>query len=348
MKIYPLKAAHGDALVVEAVREGRPFRIVIDGGPEDTAENICDYYLGLEHIDLLVLTHYDADHISGLLNFFANIKEKKGFIDNVWANCASIVEYDDEENVAAYEDAYVLSRHLVKLQKKGIIGYWCDDVTTEMAPVTIGPFKIEVLSPTKDIQNELLRRHRDYIEKEGLQDDPDLEEEVSYARVQKDATKELSALAASFRPTSTTFMNKTSIALQVTTEDNTILLLGDSDAKVITNSFIGLGATAEKPLKVDLIKMPHHGSKANISAQWFQLIDCSNFLFTTNGGDGGAYHPDRQTIACIDSWARRNETPITLYFNYPLSTIMLRNDGLLTDAEKERFTIVEVQTLIEL
>lgn len=347
MKIYPLKAAHGDALVVETVQEGCTFRIVIDGGPEVTAENISDYYLGLGHIDLLVLTHYDADHISGLLQFFTNIK-KKGFIDNVWANCASIADYDDDENVAAYEDAYVLSKHLEKLQKKEIIGNWCDDVTTEMAPVTIGPFKIEVLSPTKDIQNELLKRYRDYIEKEGLQDDPDLEKEVSYARVQKDATKELSALAASFRPTCTTFMNKTSIALKVTTEDNTFLLLGDADAKVITDSLIGLGATAEKPLKVDLIKMPHHGSKANINAQLFQIIDCSNYLFTTNGGDGGAYHPDRQTIACIDAWARGNVKPITLYFNYPLSTIMRRNDGLLTDVEKERFTIVEGQTPIEL
>ena len=46
MKIYPLKAAHGDALVVEAVREGRPFRIVIDGGPEDTGggEALRDFF----------------------------------------------------------------------------------------------------------------------------------------------------------------------------------------------------------------------------------------------------------------------------------------------------------------
>ena len=348
MKIYPLKAAHGDALILESEKEGRIYRIVIDGGPEVTADNISDYYLGLEHVDLLVLTHYDADHISGLLKFFASIKEEKGFIDNVWANCASIVDYDDEENAAAFEDAYVLSRHLEKLHKKGIIGHWCDDVTTEKDPVTIGPFKIEVLSPTKDIQSELLKRYRIYIEQEGLQDDPDLDEEVSYARVQMDATKELSVLAASFSPTSTTFMNKTSIALQITAEGRTVLLLGDADTKVITDSFKALGATEEKPLNVDLIKMPHHGSKANVNAQWFQLIDCSNFLFTTNGGDGGAYHPDRQTIACIDSWARKNEKPIALYFNYPLSTIMQRNDGLLTDAEKERFTIVEGQTPIEL
>lgn len=221
-------------------------------------------------------------------------------------------------------------------------------MTTEMAPVTIGPFKIDVLSPTKDIQCKLLKRYRDYIEQEGLQDDPDLDEEVSYASVQKDAAKELSELAAIFRPTNTTFMNKTSIALRVTSEGKTVLLLGDADAKAITDSFKDLGAKEDKALKVDLIKMPHHGSKANINAQWFQLIDCSIFLFTTNGGDGGAYHPDRQTIACIDSWARRNNKPITLYFNYPLSTIMQRNGELLTEAEKERFIIVEGQELIEL
>ena len=346
MKIYPLKAAHGDALIVETECEGKTYRIVVDGGPEETAEFISDVFLKLEHIDLLVLTHYDEDHISGLLKYFERINGEKCIIDMVWANCASIVSYDDEENVSAYEDAYVLSKRLQKLQKSGIIGGWRDDVTMGMDSFFVGPFKIDVLSPTEGIHNELLRRYKDYIEREGLQDDPDTDEDVSFSRVQKDAKKQLSSLVSESHSANTTFMNKTSIALRIQAEEKTILLLGDSDAKGIIDSFESLGATKENPMKADLIKMPHHGSQANINAEWFQLIDCTRFLFTTNGGNGGAYHPDRKTIAYIDAWARRNEIPITLYFNYPLSVIMDRNVGLINNDERKRFILVDVKNSI--
>lgn len=341
MRIISLQAAHGDAFIVEAEQAGKVFRIVIDGGPEETANAISECYLSLGHIDLLVLTHFDADHITGLLSFFEKLKGELCLVDYVWANCANIVDFDNEENVAAYEDAYVLSKHLEKLKKQGAIGEWSNNVITEKEPMIIGPFQIEILSPTKEIQRELLKHYREYQEKEGLEDDPDTDEEVSFGNVQRDAAKELTQLATEFRQRRTSFMNKTSIALRIMAEGKTLLFLGDAEANIIADSLERLGATTEIPLSVDLIKVSHHGSKANINRRLFELIYCSNFLISTNGGTGGAYHPDRQTIACIDAWARRNETPIALYFNYPLKTIMKRNVGLLKETEKDKFTISE-------
>ena len=348
MRIYPLQAAHGDALIVEAELNGETFKIVIDGGPEESADTIADIYLRLGHIDLLILTHYDADHISGLLRYFELLKSDTRIVDVVWANCASIVDFDDEENITAYDNAYVLSKYLEKQRKNGVIGEWRDNITSELEPIDIGPFHIDVLSPTNDIQKELIRRYKEYIEKEGLQDDPDTDEEVSFGRVLKDSAIELSDLATSFRPSGTSFMNRTSIALKIQADGKTILSLGDADAKVITTSLKSLGVTEEEAMKADLVKVSHHGSKANISQEMFKLLDCSKFLFTTNGGDGGAFHPDRQTIACVDAWTKINNHPITLYFNYPLNTIMQRNVGLLKDEERERFTIFEGQSPITL
>ena len=341
MKIFPLLAAHGDALIIEEESDGRSYRIVIDGGPEETADDITDLYLSLGHIDLLVLTHYDEDHISGLIRFFEKIGNGRCIVDRVWANCASIVDYDAEENACAYEDAFVLSKHLELLMKRGIVGEWRDDVTTEMDPVTVGPFQIDVISPTPKIQNELQIAYHDYLEKEGLQDDPDLDVDVSFGRVQQDATKGLTELASAFRPRSTSFMNRSSIALCIQSTGKTVLALGDADAVVVADSLRTRGASEENPIGIDLIKMSHHGSRANINKTLFDITRCNNYLFTTDGGAGGAYHPDRQTIACIDSWARKNNEPLNLYFNYPLVTIMIRNVGLLSDREKELFTIVE-------
>ena len=346
MKVYPLQAAYGDAIVLEAEEGNRFFRIVIDGGPEETQDAISEYLINLGHIDLLVLTHYDADHITGLLKYLGQLKGKECVVDMVWANCASVVDYDDDENVSAYENAYLLSKYLERLKKSKVIREWNDNITTEMNKMVIGPFQIDVLSPTRELQIELFERYREYIENEGLQDDPDLDENVSIGRVCRDATKSLSELADNFSSANTTFMNKSSIALRIQAEGKSLLLLGDADAKVITDSISKIVEAEGKPLNVDLIKMSHHGSKANINRKLFELTSCSRYLFTTDGGIGGAYHPDRQTIACIDAWARKYDNQIILYFNYPLSSIMERNKGLLSDCEKEKFKIIDNKTAI--
>ena len=71
MDIYPLKAAHGDAIIIKIFTNERKHVIVIDGGSSVTAESIADIYDTLDYIDLLMLTHYDEDHISGLLEYFS-------------------------------------------------------------------------------------------------------------------------------------------------------------------------------------------------------------------------------------------------------------------------------------
>lgn len=341
MKIFPLRAAYGDALVVESISEERTYRIVIDGGPKETEEKIADYYCQLGHIDLFVLTHYDEDHIKGIITFLERLNGNDRVIDLVWANCATIVEYDNEENAAAYEDAYTLAKLLNKLKRKGVIGEWEDDITIEKKPISIGPFCIEVLSPTIEINEELKKRYKNYIEKEGLQDDQDQDEDVSYGRVLQDASKTFDYLVEHFKSTSTTFMNKSSIALKISAEEKTILCLADADAKVMEDVLIGKGYDEKHPIQADLVKMSHHGSKANIRKKLLEMIDCDKYLFTTNGGTAGAYHPDRQTLACVSQWKHNDITSITFYFNYPLDTIMERTTGLLRNEERELMNIVD-------
>ena len=341
MIIYPLRAAHGDALIVEEMLNEQTYRIVVDGGPEDTADIIAERYNKIGHIALLVLTHYDEDHIKGILKYIESLKEGERVIDTVWANCANAVYYDVEENTAAYDDAFTLSKHLDKLKRQGVIGEWKDGITIETQQTTIGPFLIDVLSPTKAVNEELRTQYQHYIDEEGLKDDPDTDEEVSYGRVLSDASKNFDDLVKSFKPNGTSFMNRSSIALRVSAYDKTILLLADAAVKTITDSLIRLEATADNPMKIDLVKMSHHGSKANISKLLFDLICCDQYLFTSNGGSGGAYHPDRQTIACLQAWAKGNQEKKTLYFNYPISTIMQRNTGFLNDEEKNHFIIID-------
>ena len=67
-----------------------------------------------------------------------------------------------------------------------------------------------------------------------------------------------------------------------------------------------------KRLKVDAVKVAHHGSKNNTDEELVSLIDSPRFLFSTSGAQ--FQHPDEEAIArIIDSAGGR---PLTLYFNY--------------------------------
>ena len=119
------------------------------------------------------------------------------------------------------------------------------------------------------------------------------------------------------------------------------MMLGDADINEVEKQLKDIGYSKESPVHLNLVKLAHHGSKGNISKEFLDIIDCNDFLFTTNGGTGGAYHPDRKTIALIMECHEKKSTgkKVTLRFNYPLGVIMDRTTGLLSEDEQKFFDI---------
>ena len=66
-------------------------------------------------------------------------------------------------------------------------------------------------------------------------------------------------------------------------------------------------------LRIDLMKISHHGSKANTSKTFPELIDCTRFAVSTNGS-GRHSHPNAESIARF--LAADKDRLKTLYFNY--------------------------------
>jgi hypothetical protein len=63
--------------------------------------------------------------------------------------------------------------------------------------------------------------------------------------------------------------------------------------------------------RIDLVKLSHHGSNANVSMKMLALIDCRRWLISTNGDNFA--HPDDAAIAKVITAA--NE-PVTFFCNY--------------------------------
>jgi hypothetical protein len=82
-------------------------------------------------------------------------------------------------------------------------------------------------------------------------------------------------------------------------------------------------------LKVDYVKLAHHGSKCNFNEQLLDMIDCDNFIISANGG--GTYNlPNKEVLAKILYNPKRDlNNQITFIFNH--DNDILRNIFVIDD-----------------
>jgi hypothetical protein len=69
-------------------------------------------------------------------------------------------------------------------------------------------------------------------------------------------------------------------------------------------------------LAVGAFKVPHHGSRYNVSADLVAAVATSQYLFSTSGAIFG--HPDDEAVARV---LAAGPGPRTLHFNYPSETL---------------------------
>jgi beta-lactamase superfamily II metal-dependent hydrolase len=60
------------------------------------------------------------------------------------------------------------------------------------------------------------------------------------------------------------------------------MFLGDGAPIIVKDKLLSIGYSSEKPIKVDLIKLTHHGSKFNICNELIEMIVCDNFIISSN------------------------------------------------------------------
>jgi hypothetical protein len=111
---------------------------------------------------------------------------------------------------------------------------------------------------------------------------------------------DLEALARKPVTKDTSVANGSSIALLAEFDEHAILLTGDAHAEVLAKSITALqrarGRENEK-LRLDALKLSHHGSANATTVQLLALLDCPRYLVSSNGNI--FYHPDREAIARV-------------------------------------------------
>lgn len=327
MEIFNLKAAYGDAFVIKTISEGAPFTIVVDGGPYITREDIANYYSSLGFINLMILTHYDEDHIMGLLKYMQMHADKPVPIGEFWCNCAREIDFVKSTNISdgtRYRNASTLAAFLAIQQDAGSVFSWKENITIPKS-FQYGDVKIDILSPSDTILQEQKAGYEQYLKDNPKTDEARIADlDIASKHVIADAKTNIEDLAKEDADRKVDKFNMASIAFMLTAEGKRILMMGDSDSDIVAEAIKGIPDT-ELPLHFDLVKVSHHGSQNNVSINFLKTIHCNDFMLSTNGGTRNFSHPDRKTLALILKHVNHDpDSQIKLMFNYPLEDIQKR------------------------
>lgn len=331
LRIEMGQALHGDSLFVEWGGASGKHRMLIDGGPIGAYEKLAARLDALpaeeRSFELLVLSHVDTDHIEGMVRLLAEPKAQWPFsVKDVWFNGWNQMVEDSLLSGLQGEFFSALLKH--RLPPGGWNGAFggASAVVPESGPLPVvsldGGMKLTLLSPTrpkldkmreawkKDLKKtcitpgdvdaawEELSTQKKYLPEEGL--------------LSSSSSSIATILKQQFKPDSAA-ANGASIAFLAEQAAGSCLFLADAHPDVVTESLNRLlGERGAQRLKVDAVKVAHHGSKNNTDETLAGLIDSPRFLFSTNGAQ--FQHPNEETIARFIAAA--DGKPITLYFNY--------------------------------
>src|SRR4051812_1176846 len=313
LRLTAFQAAFGDCLLVEARTAGGTRRILVDGGPPGTYQTVLRPALGRIAvgggvIDAAVVSHIDNDHISGMLDLFDDLRARRAdpdatttgplpAVDRLWHNSFGTAVGDASlEPVvrAVLHDASGLGAAMPALGTvlRGV-GEG-DALRADALALRIGsaPFadgrlladggrgtmfddlSVTVVGPSAAILARLrtewlawLAAHRGRGERRGP---------GGAAPEVTAAAADVAAVAAD-----SSVPNLSSIALLVELGARSVLLTGDARADQVLDGMAEAGVLdAAGRRHVSILKMPHHGSIRNISAEFLAAVTADTYVIS--------------------------------------------------------------------
>lgn len=326
MRIELLPARLGDCLLVECLREdGRPWRMLVDGGPPDTWPLLEARLRRLppdDHaIDVAVITHIDSDHIGGMIPLLSS--DLAPHIGDVWFNGRTHLPGDQGKSRSIDQGESVVSALLGQpgpglapgksagspLPWNTAFGGGPIDTVSQSGTVKVsipdGP-TITVVSPGLTQLNSLRAKWPQVLAAAQRESRPLPGPDVLQP------LDDLRALASTKTVKDTSVANGSSIAVLVEHRGASAVLAGDAFGPVLAAGLTGIAkARGLRQLTVDAFKLPHHGSQANVSSALLATAPATNYLVSSNGDV--FHHPDDIAVARVITDA---PSPPALWFNY--------------------------------
>lgn len=313
-----LPAAEGDSLILSyGPGEDALSHIVIDGGRaaswpalRSAMEKIAERG---EEIELLLLSHIDADHLDGFVKMMKE-EELPLVPKEIWFNGYDQVkslETPKSLKPMGYKGADSYTKALAERAWKVNERFDGGPIVVGDEPmvISLGELTLSLISPDRQ-KLEKLRKGWDA----ALAEKPRVGEAAPpgmhpFGKRKMPAQLDVEKLSAPSK-IDAAIPNGSSIAMVAEYGGRRVLLAADAHPDLATHGLTALGAG--QPYRIDLAKLPHHGSRSNVTEGLIRAMDCRRFAISTSGAVFG--HPDPEAISRLLMFA--GEGAKELYFNY--------------------------------
>lgn len=308
-----VQAREGDCLVLEADVAGASATVLVDGGPAgvfaaDLAPVLDQLSARGRRLDRVVLSHVDADHVAGLLDLFAALRNGPAAsrpvaiaADGLWHNqfsqtldpngaieprLAGLLAALEANTLASPDSRFSLDGIAQGDRLLRLAAQVACPVNVDFAgaaaqvgapPVNVGPLRFTVVGPSVTTLAALRVEWEDWL-----------------------ADRE--AHVANGEPALAAFLDKSvpnlsSIQLLVEAAGARLLLTGDGrgDHLLLGLEEAGL-LDARGRIHVDVFKLPHHGSDRNVDRALFERITADTYVVSADGKHG---NPDLPTLVWL-------------------------------------------------
>lgn len=331
-------ALDGDCIQLTWGETDDLHHLFVDLGRGKTWKTVQPILTELKQIELFVMSHVDADHIAGAVPMVR--EDTPPFTPKrLWYNARPQLEeaHLRLQRVEPFgpRQGEKLSRGIARFQwpqnsefASGIVS--TDSPEARNAISLPGGLSLRLLSPGDRELADLLPVWDRDLEKAGIRTfDPDQDEDpLDDIFEPLSGAPDVEALAALPYRGDDAEANGASIAFVAEFGGKRVLLAADAHSEVLEAALQPLANAEGGTYRLDLLKVCHHGSKANTSPDFFRMIDCTRFAFSTNGTRKHK-HPDAETIARLLKADPGREK--TLYFNYDQPSTRLWKSRLLSN-----------------
>ncbi|MDF2451596.1 MAG: ComEC family competence protein [Bacteroidota bacterium] len=327
IEIKMLNVNDGDAIIVCLSDSAKHLVVLIDGGHKNDDKEVIKQLkpfltnTGKLAPDLIICTHYDTDHIAGLLGVIDYYGKNIG---EVWLHHPGIsvlklfdllsssynplaeprsLSLDQRSEVHMLREQ--LSEANLLVEGTLVIESYAD--LQKLVPLIKSyeiklkePFfgdcvladwpELEILGPTKDFYKELFPQDQSISDL--------IMDQAMYSKELKEKLKlneKLLTDACRYLDTKTkdkvTKVNQASVILLITVEENKYLFTGDASLE----SFLNIPAYKNKLRNLYWLKVPHHGSHNNISSELIQTMS-PKYAYIS-----GKIHFDAEVKDCLEN-----------------------------------------------
>ena len=309
LRIEFIKALHGDSILITSESKQGNIRILVDGGPEYSFRSrepgeqrdghlkrvLDDLRKDNHKIDLVILTHVDDDHIGGLLKAFEHPDYLSQMANRIIFNSGQLIhEHFNESNISLNDISGNFEGNADTSISQGAsfenfisrLGLWDRRLICQSMVYELLDIKLTFLSPNDKYLRKLLVKWEKEV---GLPETSanDTDYKHSYAEL----------LASDKFIEDKSIHNGSSLSFILERNEQRFVFLGDAFPSTIIEGLRILGYSEEKPLKAELVKISHHGSKGNTNSELLKLIDTTEYVVSTDGSRHGL--PNKTTFARI-------------------------------------------------